>query len=143
MSCVPSCVCAKCSPRINWLSDRLPRLRTYVEFRETLATNKELAKRLEELESRLERNHERRGRERLQRELGTCVTMLLPASPIARTPAMVRDRENANLVACYHIDQRVMKTPHDQTTLAETPDRAETWILKQEAYGVLELREYA
>lgn len=29
MSCAPSCVCAKRSPRINWLSDRLPRLRTY------------------------------------------------------------------------------------------------------------------
>ena len=66
--------------------------------------------------------------------------MLLPASPIARTPTVVRDCENANLLAYDSIDERVTKAPHDETTLAETPHRAETRMLKQEVDGVFEFR---
>ena len=54
---------------------------------------------------------------------------------------MVCDSEDANLIPYDSIDQRVTKTPHQETTLAVTPNRAEAWVLKQEADGVFELRQ--
>lgn len=44
---------------------------------------------------------------------------------------MVRDSEDSNLIADDSIDQGETKMPHHETTLAVTPNRAETRILKQ------------
>ncbi len=70
-----------------------------------------------------------------QLALGTCVTTLLPISPIARASTMVHDSEDSNLIAYDCIDQRVTKTPHKETTLAVTPNRAEARILEQQTDG--------
>ncbi len=54
---------------------------------------------------------------------------------------MVRDSEDANLIAYDSIDQRVTKAPHHETTLAVAPNRAEARMPEQEADGVLELHQ--
>ncbi len=48
---------------------------------------------------------------------------------------MVHDSEDSNLIAYDCIDQRVTKTPHKETTLAVTPNRAEARILEQQTDG--------
>ena len=54
---------------------------------------------------------------------------------------MVRDREDADLLANYGVDDAEREASCDKTTFAATPHRAETWILHEKADGVLELRE--
>ena len=43
---------------------------------------------------------------------------------------MVRDGEDANLIAYDCIDERVTKTPQQETSLAVTPNGAEPRILE-------------
>jgi hypothetical protein len=52
---------------------------------------------------------------------------------------MVRDSEDANLVAYDSVNQRVTKAPHHETTFAITPNHAETRMVEQEADSVFEL----
>jgi len=52
---------------------------------------------------------------------------------------MVRNGEDAKLVACDRVNQRVTKSPHHETTLAIAPNHAETRMLQKEADGMFEL----
>jgi hypothetical protein len=43
---------------------------------------------------------------------------------------MVCNCEDAELIACHGVDERVGKTPHNEATLAVAPDGAEARIRK-------------
>jgi hypothetical protein len=54
---------------------------------------------------------------------------------------MVRDREDADLIANDCVDDAERETSRDETTFPMTPYRAEAWVLQEEPNGALELRE--
>jgi hypothetical protein len=54
---------------------------------------------------------------------------------------VVRDCEDADLIADDGVDETVGKAAHPNAALSATPDRAETGVLKEKTDGVLELGE--
>ena len=54
---------------------------------------------------------------------------------------MVRDREDANLIADNSVDDAERETPRHKTPFAVTPHGAEAWVPQEEFNGALELRE--
>jgi len=69
------------------------------------------------------------------------VDALLPAAPIAGAPTVVRDGEDADLIANDGVDDAERETSRDETTLPMTPRRTEGRVLQEERNGALELRE--
>ena len=60
---------------------------------------------------------------------------------MAGAPAVVCDREDADLIADDDVDDAERETSCDEPPLAMTPYRAEAWILQENTDGVLKLRE--
>jgi len=54
---------------------------------------------------------------------------------------MVRDREDADLIADDSVDDAERETSRDETTFPMTPRRAKARVLQEEPNGALELRE--
>jgi len=54
---------------------------------------------------------------------------------------MVRDREDADLIADDSVDDAKRETSRDETTFPMTLRRAKAWVLQEEPNGALELRE--
>ena len=54
---------------------------------------------------------------------------------------MVRDREDANLIADDNVDDTERETSRDKTPFPMTPHRAKAWVPQEEINGALELRE--
>jgi len=73
--------------------------------------------------------------------LGTSLTELLAAAPIARATTVVSDRQDTDLIPDDGVDEAERETARDKTTCAVTPTCFEAWVAQENIGRALELCE--